>query len=279
MAATVMSSPRRIDRARFYTIEGQQWPSVTTILDIIAKPALGPWYAREERRYFEAAMLEVLSRPGARDPEYVLTAVAEAVTGVKAADRAKQQAASIGTAMHAGIEWALRTQLEEDAGPEPRLPDAAAWAVESWKDWAKSVALEPVAIERTVYCDVCGYAGTLDLYARVSGVLTVLDWKSGKAIYPEAFLQNVAYRHAATRRGMPSAQGLIVRLPKYQDDPAWEAMSVPETLTIEDFRAALRLWRWQRRMAGQPEGDRPPSRSGNHPTDTTGSPRVARRIG
>jgi hypothetical protein len=206
--------PRSFDRARFYTIEGQQWPSVTTVLDIIAKPALGPWYAKEERRHFEAAMLEVLGKPGARDPEYVLTAVAEAVSGVKAADRAKQQAASIGTAMHAGIEWALRTQLGEDAGPEPRLPDAAAWALESWKDWAKSVALQPLAIERTVYCEVCGYAGTLDLYARVRGVLTVLDWKSGRAIYPEAFLQNIAYRHAATRRGMPSAQGLIVRLPK-----------------------------------------------------------------
>jgi hypothetical protein len=135
------------------------------------------------------------------------------------------------------------------------------------------VALEPLAIERTVYCEVCGYAGTLDLYARVSGVLTVLDWKRGKAIYPEAFLQNAAYRHAATRRGMPSAQGMIVRLPKYQNDPAWEAMPVPEALTVEDFRAALRLWRWQRRMAGQPEGDRPPSRSGNHPTETIDAPR------
>jgi len=183
VASSVLSSPPRVDRARFYTIGGQHWPSVTTILDIVAKPALGPWYAKEERRYFEAAMLDVLSKPGARDPEYVLAAVAEAVSGVKAADRAKQQAATIGTAMHAGIEWAVRTQLGEDAGPEPRLPDAAAWAVESWKDWAKSVALEPLGIERTVYCEVCGYAGTLDLYARVSGVLTVLDWKSGKRLW------------------------------------------------------------------------------------------------
>src|SRR5512143_1597207 len=109
------ATPRAWDRARFYTIEGQQFPSVTTILEVIAKPALGPWYAKEERRYFEAAMLEVLSKPGARDLEYVLTAVAEAVTGVKAADRAKQKAATIGTAMHAGIEWALRSQLKEDA--------------------------------------------------------------------------------------------------------------------------------------------------------------------
>src|SRR5260370_31733795 len=110
MAATGMSAPLRVDRARFYTIEGQQWPSVTTILDIIAKPALGPWYAKEERRHFEAAMLEVLSKPGARDPEYVLTAVAEAVTGGKAAGRRKQQAASIGTAMPPGVGWASRPQ-------------------------------------------------------------------------------------------------------------------------------------------------------------------------
>src|SRR5438094_5578416 len=101
--------------------------------------------------------------------------------------------------------------LGTDAGPE--LPEAAMWALESWKDWAKSCSLEPLAIERTVYCFDCGYAGTLDLYARVKGVLTILDWKSGKAIYPEAFLQNVAYRHAAARGELPSAQGLIVRLP------------------------------------------------------------------
>src|SRR3989454_5959068 len=223
MGSPTPTKPSQWSRARFYTIAGRQLPSVTTILDVIAKPALGPWYAKEERRYFEAAMLEVLARPGARDPEYVLTAVADAVTGVKAADRERQKAAAIGTAIHAGIEWQLRTRLGEDAGPEPVLPDAAVWAVESWKDWAKSIALEPLAIERTVYCAACGYAGTLDLYARVEGALTVLDWKSGRAIYPEAFLQNVAYRHAATRQGLPSSQGLIVRVPKLVEDPSWEA--------------------------------------------------------
>jgi len=266
MGSPAATKPPQWSRARFYTIHGRQLPSVTTILDVIANPALGPWYAKEERRYFEAAMLEVLARPGARDPEYVLSAVAQAVTGVKAADRERQKAAAIGTAIHAGIEWHLRTRLGEDAGPAPRLPEGAVWAVESWKDWAKSVALEPLAIERTVYCELCGYAGTLDLYARVGGIPTVIDWKSGKAIYPEAFLQNIAYRHAAERLELWSEQGLIVRLPKLVDDPAWEVMTVPETVTLADFLAAGNLWRWQRRMDGQPEGDRlAPRPSGMHP--------------
>ena len=255
MVGIPSDSPRPWSRDRFYTIDGCQLPSVTTILDVIAKPALGPWYAKQERRYFETAMLEVLSKPGARDPEYVLSAVVNAVGGVKAADREKQRAATIGTAIHAGIEWQLRTRLGEAAGPEPVLPDAAAWAVESWKDWAKNIALEPLAIERTVYCEACGYAGTLDLYARVEGALTVLDWKSGRAIYPEAFLQNVAYRHAAARQGLPSSQGLIVRVPKLMDDPSWEVMAVPAKLIVDDFLAAARLWRWQRQMEGKPIGD------------------------
>src|SRR5262249_57459437 len=89
------------------------------------------------------------------------------------------------------------------------------------------------------------------------GVRTVVEWKSGKAIYPEAFLQNVAYRHAAARLGLPAEQGLIVRLPKLLDDPAWEVMPVPEELQIEDFQAALALWRWQRQMVGQPTGHPP----------------------
>src|SRR5712671_675165 len=111
MGSLIATKPSYWNRARFYTIHGRQLPSVTTILEVVAKPALGPWYAKEERRYFEAAMLEVLSRPGARDPDYVLCAVAEAVSGVKAADRAKQKAATIGTAIHAGIEWQLRRRL------------------------------------------------------------------------------------------------------------------------------------------------------------------------
>ena len=260
MASVDMRTPvrRPWDRARFYWIHGRQLPSVTTVLEVIAKPALGPWYAKEERRQLETALLEVLVQQGPADREaykaFVLEQLAGAITGVKAADRAREQAATIGTAVHAGIEWHLRTQLGEDAGAEPLLPEAAAWAVESWKDWAKSVALEPLALERVVYCEDCGYAGTMDLYARVKGIPTILDWKTGRAIYPEALLQNVAYRHAAARLGMPAEQGMIVRLPKRLDDPAWEAMTVPATITVEEFLAALRLWQWQRRMDGKDDG-------------------------
>src|SRR5437773_11628466 len=129
MAMTPSDSPRFWTRDRFYTIDGRQLPSVTTVLDVIAKPALGPWYAKQERRYFETAMLEVLSKPGARDPEYVLSAVVDAVGGRSEERRVGQGGATRGPAIHAGIEWQLRTCLGEDAGPEHVLPDLATGAV------------------------------------------------------------------------------------------------------------------------------------------------------
>ena len=59
-------------------------------------------------------------------------------------------------------------------------------------------------------------------------------------------------------------QGCIVRLPKRLDDPAFEVGWVPETVTLADFLAALRLWRWARRMAGLPTGDVPADGAGGH---------------
>src|SRR5437879_13281862 len=93
--AGAKSMPPRWDRSRFYTIGGRRRPSVTSILEIIAKPGRAPGYAKQERQFFETAMLDVLSRPGARGPGRVLAAVADAAPGGKGADGAQPQAGTI----------------------------------------------------------------------------------------------------------------------------------------------------------------------------------------
>src|SRR3972149_1088210 len=99
-------APAFYDRARFYTIEGLgRVPSVTTVLDIINKPALGPWYAKMERKAFEDAILAIASKADSITTEKLLDEVIKAVQGAKAADKAKGKAADIGTAAHAWIEW------------------------------------------------------------------------------------------------------------------------------------------------------------------------------
>jgi hypothetical protein len=257
------------DLARFYTIPEvfgeRDVPSVTEVLKCLNKPGLVHWYANQERRHLEHAVLEVAADAEARrvnlTPSQLLNVVLAAVQGVKAADRAKQEAGDIGTAAHALVEWHTRVQLGEDAGLEPQVPDAALLAVEAWKDWCKDVQFEPIWVERVVYHRVFGYAGTADWLARVKGVVTLGDIKTGKAIYPEAWLQNRAYRSAWEQmvydETTPSPhplprQGLILRLPKTLEDPTFEAQFVPEWVRLEDFLAAKKLWEWQRKAEGKP---------------------------
>ena len=243
----------RYDRARFYTIGGHEYPSVTTILDVLDKPALMWWAANMERRAMETALLDVLTQDGARDPEWVLGQMAERLTKAKAFIKEQDKAKAIGTAAHAWCEWRTRQMLGEKVGAEPVIPDAALVAVEAWKEWAAEVAFTPICAERTVYCAGCGYAGTLDWIAKVKGVVTLGDYKTAKAIYPESLLQNVAYRHAAAKCGLETQQGLVLRLPKTLDDPAFESMVVPN-IPLEDFLAVKRAWAWRRRMDGRRTG-------------------------
>ena len=255
------------DEARFYTINGKDYPSVTTILSVINKPYLGQWYAKMERERMKDGVLRAaisMEERGLKlSPEGLVNLVLKMTEGQKAGERARNEAADIGTAAHALIEWHTRVMLGEDPGPEPKVPDAAMLAVESWKDWAKQVGFKPIWTERVVYHSLAGYAGTADWLAYVSGVLTLGDIKTGKAIYAEAWLQNRAYRSAlehmhdigdggewATCEHV-ATQGMILRLPKSLADPTFEAQVVPET-SLEDFLACKRLWEWSRRVAGKP---------------------------
>ena len=140
----------------------------------------------------------------------------------------------------------FRRRLGQVVGPEPVVEDAATWAVMAWEDWAASVELEPIFVEQIVYSRRYRYAGTMDLFARVNGVETVIDWKTGKAVYAESGLQNVAYQSALIEmgHGAPTA-GLVVRLPKVQTDPAFEVVEVaPVAELLPTFLAVLEVWRW-----------------------------------
>lgn len=241
------------DRARFYTIDGHKLPSVTTILSVIDKSGpLMHWATTLERKAFERAILDALADPTVKR-DTVLDKVIQCLSGAKQHLRELDAAAAIGTAAHARIEWRTRKMLGEKVGDEPKIPDAAELAVMGWEDWCKEVEFTPVCAERVVHCLKCGYAGTIDWIATVRRIVTLGDYKTSKAIYPEAFLQNIAYRHAAAQQGMDTAQGIILRLPKTLADPAFEAMVVPE-IPLTDFTAALKLWTWKRRMEGRVVG-------------------------
>jgi hypothetical protein len=252
VAPALKGKPIRQDgpSGRFYLVDGDTLPSVTHILQCIGKPALVNWAANQERTLvMEAAadFYEDLTRlPKPLPRTAYLTTLQGRIGKQRAHQRELAKAGDIGSQVHALVEWRLRNTLGQATGPEPRVADDAQWAFMAWEDWAKSVQLKPKLIEQTVYSRVHNYAGTMDLLADVHGEEQLIDFKTGKAVYAEAHLQNVAYRVALAEMGHGApVGGLIVRLPKNQNDPAFEVVPVaPVSDLFPTFLAVKDVWTW-----------------------------------
>jgi hypothetical protein len=235
---------------RFYNVDGELFPSVTHILGAVNKPALIPWAAKQEREAVSEAATALygeLSAGGQPYPaSWFAAALAAKLGTVKAHQRTLAKAGDIGTEAHQAIEWLLRTALGAEAGPKPVISAPARIAVQAFKAWALEVQLKPILIERIVYSKQHRYAGTLDLLARVNGVLTMIDFKTGKAVYAEAHLQAAAYGAALLEMGYREpAQSLIVRLPKVAGDPPVEVVPVADPAALLPvFLATRQLWEW-----------------------------------
>jgi hypothetical protein len=230
-------------------VNGLRLPSVTSILSVISKPALVAWSARVERESViaEAGKLHELAGPEVKSASFALM-LQNALGKEKAHTKALRKAGEIGSDLHSLIEWGLRGELCQKVGPSPVIGPEAQIAYASWQKWRQKVNLKPIWVERMVWSERYGYAGTADLLALVDGVETLLDWKTGKTVYPESFLQNVAYRQCVHDMGIGlPIQGLILRLPKTADEPGFEPVYVPgdfcEQLNV--FLHARELWKWQ----------------------------------
>ena len=246
--------------SRRYTIPGtdESYDSVTSVLSVIGKPALINWAANTERALVTDASADLyedlpVNAPKMSRPAFIATLAAR-LGKLKAHQKELAKAAEIGSQVHAQIEWNLRKERGEVVGESPRLADQALWAFMVWEEWRKQAELTPLAIEQTIWSTTHRYAGTLDLYAAVTleagPVTAVFDWKSGKAIYEEAILQNAAYIQALIEMGHATAPvwGVIVRVPKVETDPAPEIRIVTPAEQRGAFQAFLHakaLWDWQ----------------------------------
>jgi hypothetical protein len=229
----------------------QLYPSVTTILSAIGKPALVNWAAKVERemvieeasKFYQEEILNELPLKPEAWKMLLLSRLGE--TKQSAKELAK--AGEIGTTVHHAIEQELNARMGLPYEKKICLSAPAEMAFKHWVDWAASVDLEPIASEQVIWSHRHRYAGTLDLLARVNGRLAVIDWKTGKYVYNEAHLQNAAYRQAVREMGHGDPElGIIVRLPKTVDDPKFEAVEADaEAPSLEVFLHTLALWTWQ----------------------------------
>lgn len=221
--------------ARYYTLNGQRYVSVTTVLGVIAKPALVNWAARQVA---EAAVSDAprIARLAEIDPESAVERL------VRAPWRAKSRAAAAGTLVHAAAE-ALAGHGRFEVTPESEP------LVRQLVRFLEDCTPEFLGREVTVYSTTHGYAGTADAVVRMHGQTWLLDVKTSRGVYPEYTLQLAAYRYAdtcldATGRCDPlptiDATGVV-----HVTAGGWRLVPVDAGLdAFAAFLAALRLYTW-----------------------------------
>lgn len=229
-------------------------PSVTQITGNLDKPALRYWAAgvQLDADVETAWGLFVNQQQIAGATREVFDGIFRGRAGAeKAFDKNQQKAKDVGTEVHGLIQHYWATQTGEDV-PEPEASsDEALWIFAGFEQWAKSVALRPLATEKKLFSVSGNYAGTLDCLAITEGRLEVIDWKTSKKRvekpYAEHSLQNVAYRVALEEMGLPSCGGRVVYIPKSKVD-GFEIESFPivadpvETMKAFHGLRAVHAW-------------------------------------
>src|SRR5690606_2143602 len=132
-------------------------------------------------------------------------------------------AADLGTWFHGYAEAILRGDFPER---EPQT-DWQYELAEQLEAFLSEHEVEPVFMEQTVYNPV-GYAGTLDLMARIDGVPTLCDWKTSRRVQ-DAHKQQLAALGAAPGwlRRVPQGEGVLYKR-KQKPDTWWVEDAVPE---------------------------------------------------
>lgn len=182
-AATAQRLVRRnYGRGHGYKLDGRKAVGVTTVLDVMDKPALRNWYAKTAAERAVNEWDTIATMP-----------VAERLTYIQYGPRDKVQKAALrGNQIH-DLGEKLAHGEEVDVPPEHVGP------VEAYARWLDEWEVEPIAAETPLAHTEHGYAGTADLWARVGardGAVCLLDIKTGSGVYNETGLQLAAYRYS-----------------------------------------------------------------------------------
>lgn len=215
-----MTTPLAITRsdAHEYTVDGLPYPGVTSVIGtVIRKPGLERWIGK---------------------------------VGNAEAERIRKEAAAHGTLVHALAALVVQgvpSIALEDEGPTQEQ-------IAAFTDWFAAYVSEVHAVELKVAHPTFRYAGTLDLLVRLIGDKrpTIVDIKTGSALYPEMRLQTAAYREAALplisdfcyqrrdcRRG-------CLHIPREVTGPAQFHEHTKHVADFGAFVSALNIYHWLR---------------------------------
>lgn len=223
---------------------------ITSVLGVIAKPALIQWAANMAVEHIKKVALSLMDGKLAieiEDLEIARTAHAQK----------KDKASGLGHDAHALVEEYIKWCIEKNAGiptpqvatPEPRVAEFAQWAVNRHAD----TGLRFTASETPLGDPKLALAGTPDFIAEelLNGKINPLigDLKTGSGVYDRTFFaQMAAYGYMWMKKNKTNLAPhlLVVHMPAQKpEQPMALYQSEDFKGDWEAFKSALYLHRWK----------------------------------
>jgi hypothetical protein len=207
---------RVVDGAMEIRLKGNNWvrtyPSTTTIIGQLEKPALVQWAANETcewiRQNCEEAVqgLYYVTASNLNDARFNFRTVSK-------------DALQIGSSAHNAVELYLNT------GVEPKDPaDEVFSAFIAFLEWAGEHELGIIETEQRLVGD--RWQGTCDLVCTLDGKKFVVDFKTSKQPKPKMGYPEWTYQLACYRSVIPECDGMgVLRLDKETGFPDWYDLS------------------------------------------------------
>jgi len=209
----------------YFLRDGTRVPSVTTVLNVVDKPALKPWAFSQGRI---SGLAEARGEPFA-------TSLYEVTKG----------ALEVGTIVHLMAELDVKGEDPDSAIPvdlDADLREKVSSGFAAYVAWKKGSRVEIVDCEVPVISERYRFGGTLDFIGKLDGKLILGDFKTSNGIWPEYLAQLAAYAHAYTESTENAIEGgfHLLRFAKEHGDFAhhyfpsldegWEAFLSMRTL-------------------------------------------------
>ena len=195
----------------YKTADGKRIPGATTITGLLNKPYLIKWANN-------------LGLEGIDSSKYT------------------DEAASIGTLAHALIQAHLQGEELDTSMFSSLQIDLAENSVLSYYEWEKRHTVEPLICEIPMVSEAMRFGGTVDWYCKLDGKPTLVDFKTGKAIYEEYFVQTSAYKAILEEHGYPVEEVKILRVGRDETE-GFEERTIKDTRKyFEIFKSLLNIY-------------------------------------
>ena len=194
--------------SRFYVDPntGDKLPSVTSIQNALAKPALKFWAAKKVAEACVEEFGTVAQMVGQGKGDGAIDYLK------RAPQRSSGPTAKLGSEVHDLCDRIAKGEDIKRVHPEHEP------FILQFKNWLRDCDVEFYESEVTVWSDSYGYAGTVDAICRIEDEVVILDYKTGASgVWADVALQLNAYANAdcildgdGTRRELPEVEAAAV---------------------------------------------------------------------